>query len=122
MEIIFAYVTLSALFIILFIAAGMSRTSKLPYLMRRLTTELGFDDLLAERIQVVCDQHRQGDPELTDIVIYQCAWQGNVTAEDVIQICEHFPGMLRDPSILRTKCHLDKITFDELLDSMRVVR
>lgn len=122
MEYVLIYVALSLFAIMMFIAIFMTKTSDLPYLTRRLTVDLSMSRRLAERIQSVCDAHRQGDDRYTDILIIQIAYQGYVMPDDINQIIEQFPGMLQSPGILRTKCHLERLTFDELLDAMGVVR
>lgn len=107
---------------VIFVSIFMTRTSNLPYLTRRLTVELMFSHRLANQIQIICDSFRQGKPESTDIVIFQCAYQSFVDGSDVNQILDHFPGMIRNPVLFRVKCGDERVSFDELLDVMGVTR
>jgi len=113
---------ISVTFSVLFVIVMATRTNDLPYLTRRLTVELMFSRRLADEIQVICDSFRQGDDEFGDIAIIQCARQVFVSGNEINQIFESFPGMIKHPASFRARCSNQRVAFNELLKAMGVGR
>lgn len=120
MEYLMIYLFLSCFVTVMVCAIFMNLKEDNQSLRGMLVNRLLMDEELADRIQICCDQFRQGDPKETDLVIFQCAYQGEVTPNDFAQIMDCFPGMIKSPLNLKNKMYDYKLSFNEFLTDIGV--